>query len=388
MAENSVVLLGVGDIGPIHEPMEIYGALVRSTLAAGDIRFGQCERLYSDRGALQVHSGVHERPLKAHMASVYSDCGFDVVSMAGNHAMDWGPDALLDTVALFRNKGIKTVGAGANIKEARQPAIIERNGVRVAILAYCSVLHEGYAAGPNTAGVAPLRVHTYYEPAEYQPGMPPRVVTVPYQEDLEAMVADIRDAKNTADVVVLSLHWGIHFIPRMIADYQPIIAEAVFQAGAELILGHHAHAPKAIGVHGGKVCFYSLSNFIMTSRLTSRLMSKENTTSAAEATAKFARRYGVTVHPDDPLPYGTDSKRSLIAKAVLTREGAKKVSFLPVLIDRQCRPEILHHGDPRFDDAVNFMEWVSEDFNHKFAAEGDEVLISADRNTGIASNIR
>ena len=55
MAENSVVLLGVGDIGPIHEPMEIYGTLTRSTLATGDIRIAMCERLYSDRGSLQVH---------------------------------------------------------------------------------------------------------------------------------------------------------------------------------------------------------------------------------------------------------------------------------------------------------------------------------------------
>ena len=376
MAENSVVLLGCGDVGPIHEPMEIYSTLVRSTLATGDIRFGQCERLYSERGSLQVHSGVSERPLKPHMASVFSDCGFDVVSMAGNHGMDWGPDALLDTIALFREKGMQTVGAGRNLMEARQPAIIERNGVRVAILAYCSVLHEGYAAGPDKAGIAPLRAHTYYKPMEYQAGMPPRVVTVPYQEDLEAMLSDIGEAKNAADVVVLSLHWGIHFIPRVIADYQPMVAEAAFGAGADLILGHHAHAPKAIGIHSGKVCFYSLSNFIMSTNLTSRLMSKDPTKTAAQATAAFAKRYGVTMDPDHPLPYGTDSKRSLIAKAVLSREGVKKVSFLPVLIDKQLRPEVLHHGDPRFDDAASFMEWVSEEFDHKFTVEGNEVVIT------------
>ena len=86
---------------------------------------------------------------------------------------------MLDTVDLFRNKGIQTVGAGRNLREARQPAILERNGIRVAILAYCSVLHEGYAAGPDKPGIAPLRAHTYYEPIEYQAGMPPRVVTMP-----------------------------------------------------------------------------------------------------------------------------------------------------------------------------------------------------------------
>ncbi len=80
--------------------------------------------------------------------------------------------------------------------------------------------------------------------------------------------------------------------------------------------------------------------------------------------------------PDYPhLGYGTDAKRSLIAKAVLNRSGVKTVSFLPVLIDRDLRPEVLKHGDPRFDDAVQFMEWVSEDFNHRFVREGDEVLV-------------
>ena len=155
------------------------------------------------------------------MASVFSDCGFDVVSLASNHAMDWGEDALLDTIDLFRERGMQVVGAGRNLREARRPAFVERNGVRVAVLAYCSILQTGYAAGHDKAGIAPLRAHTYYEPFDYQAGVPPRVVTVPYEEDLAGMVEDIAAAKKAADVVVLSLHWGIHFIPRMIADYQP-----------------------------------------------------------------------------------------------------------------------------------------------------------------------
>ena len=64
-------------------------------------------------------------------------------------------------------------------------------------------------------------------------GVPPTVVTMPYEEDLEAMVQDIAAAKKQAHAVVVSLHWGIHFIPRMIADYQPIAAKAAFAAGAD-----------------------------------------------------------------------------------------------------------------------------------------------------------
>lgn len=279
--------------------------------------------------------------------------------------MDWGADPLLDTIDLLRSKGIQTIGAGRNLAEARQPAIIEGKGLRVALLAYCSVLHEGYAAGPDAPGVAPMRATARFEPVDYQPGVPPRVITTPHEEDLTNLVADVRAAKERADAVVLSLHWGVHFVPRLIADYQRTVARAAFAAGADLIIGHHAHVPKAIEVFDGKTCFYSLSNFIMTSSPT--------VTGGAEA---FHRNYGAPLDPDYPnMPYGVDGKRSLLAKAVILKE-AIRASFLPVLIDRQLRPEILHAGDPRFDDQLRYMEWASESFAHRFAVEGDEVAVS------------
>ena len=143
-----------------------------------------------------------------------TDCGFNVVSVAGNHAMDWGPEPLLDTIDLLCAKGIQAIGAGRNLAEARQPALIDAKGLRVAMLAYCSVLHEGYAAGPDTAGVAPMRATARFEPVDYQPGVPPRVITTPNEQDLADLVADVRGAKEQADTVVLSLHWGVHFVPR------------------------------------------------------------------------------------------------------------------------------------------------------------------------------
>ena len=359
--------MGVGDVGPIHEPMSAYSTLVRPTLEGADIRFAQVERVYSERGALQVHSGGAHSRVKPHMASVFTDCGFDVVSLASNHAMDWGEEAMLDTAALFRERGLQVIGVGRNLREARQPAFVERNGVRVAMLAYCSILQTGYAAAHDKAGIAPLRAHTYYEPFDYQPGVPPQVVTVPYAEDLAGMVEDIAAAKRSADAVVLSLHWGIHFIPRAIADYQVVAAKAAFDAGAGLILGHHAHAPKAIGVHGGKICFYSLSNFIMSS-----------TAKTPAKAAEFMKQYGVVMDTDYPhLAYGADAKRSLVAKAVISRDGVSRVSFLPVMIDKQLRPEVLRQGDPRFDDAVRFMEWVSEGYEHAFSVDGDEVVVTS-----------
>src|SRR5207248_4064592 len=152
------------------------------------------------------------------------------------------------------------------------------------------------------------------------------------------------------------------FVPRLIAEYQKTVADAAFAAGADVILGHHAHVPKAIEVHAGKTCFYSLSNFIMSAPA-----------KTDEAAAEFCARYGVILDPDYPhLPYGTDSKRSLVAKAVLAKDGPTRTSFLPALIDPRLRPEILRAGDPRFVDMVRYMEWASEGFPHRFAAEADE----------------
>jgi poly-gamma-glutamate capsule biosynthesis protein CapA/YwtB (metallophosphatase superfamily) len=67
---------------------------------------------------------------------------------------------LLDTVDLLRDQDIQTIGAGRCLADARRAAFIDCNGLRVAFLAYCSILHEGYAAGPDKPGVAPLRAHT------------------------------------------------------------------------------------------------------------------------------------------------------------------------------------------------------------------------------------
>ena len=300
------------------------------------------------------------------MISVFGDCGLNVVSLACNHVMDWGADALLDTIELLEKQGIQVIGAGRNLEEARRPAIIEKNGVRVAILAYCSVVMEGYAAESNKAGAAPLRVHTSYEPYEYQAGVPPRIVTVPYEEDVLGMVEDIAKAKRTAHAVVVSMHWGVHYIPRLIAEYQPIAAQAAFSAGADLILGHHPHVPKAIETRDGKVCFYSLGNFIMS-----------DFSATKPGFAEKMKRYGVVPDVEDfpRCPMGNDSKHSLIAKAVFTRAGVEQVSFLPVQIDRELRPEVLRHGDPRFETVVNFMDSVSEDYNHRFTIEGNEVVI-------------
>src|SRR4029077_12803240 len=128
---------------------------------------------------------------------------------------------------------------------------------------------DGQEAGPNKTGITPMRAHTYYMRAgdpheESQPGTPPTILTVPHEEDLHALQEDIKKAKQQADAVVMSIHWGLHHIPKAIATYQPKVAHAAIDAGADLILGHHPHCLKAVEVYKGKVCFYSIGNFMST----------------------------------------------------------------------------------------------------------------------------
>jgi poly-gamma-glutamate synthesis protein (capsule biosynthesis protein) len=368
--DNKVTLYGVGDVSLVHEPVEPFSELIRGEMAKADIRFCASERTFSDRGTAQLNVGVAAKPLPPNMASVFADCNFDVVSPASNHVMDWGVEAMLDTRDAITSLGIQSIGVGEDLQEACRPAIIEWNGVRTAFLSFCSLLREGCAAGPNTPGVAPMRAHAYFEPRSFQPGFPPRVVTIPYADDLANMIKCIKEAKQAADAVVLSIHWGIAIIPRIIADYQRTVAEAAASAGADVILGHHAHVPKAIGVYSGTACFYSLGNFIVTSKMD------------PSKRPAFARDHGIELDPDYPmLPFGKDAKRSLIAKILLSKSGVDRVSFLPMMLDTQCRPELLEPSDPRFNEMVSFMEWVSEDFPHEFSITNNEVLISPPKDT-------
>jgi poly-gamma-glutamate capsule biosynthesis protein CapA/YwtB (metallophosphatase superfamily) len=367
MTSIEVLLAACGDIGPLHEPGAggYVAASTATALAAADLRFAQCERLYSTRGALQLGSGGGHTRLDPAMARVFADYAFDVVSVASNHSLDWGPDALLDTIDTLEAQGIRTVGAGRTIEEARRPVVLERKGVRIAFLAYCSVLREGYAAGPSSPGVAPLRASTSYEQFDFQAGVAPRIVTVPHVDDLAAMRADVTRAAAEADVVVMSVHWGIHFVPRVTADYERLIAQAAFDSGADVIVGHHPHLPKAVASYGGKVCFHSLGNFLMSIPEPS-----------AERIEQMFRDYGVRPDPVTPrVPFGPDGRRSLIGKIRLARDGVRRVGFQPVLIDEQLRPEALTAGDERFAEMVRYLDWASDGFAHEFRVDGDEVLI-------------
>lgn len=373
MAEKqTVTLMSGGDIGPVYEPTEEFAALIAPVLKQADIRLGQCERTYSERGWMPQYStgptGQHSR-LHPKLAGVWDAAGIDIVSVASNHAMDWGPEAMLDTVDLFRGKGKQVIGGGKDGEEARKPAIVERNGVKIAFLAYCSVLRDGQAAAKGKAGIAPLRAHTHYLPEEFQPGTPPRVVTVPYEEDVKAMQDDIRATKKLADAVIVSIHWGLRLVPKTICTYQPPIAHAAIDAGADLIIGHHAHSIKAVEVYKGKVCFYSVGN-LMTTGAPKSIKSTYDWNLIwlpidEECLAENGGRYFFPTH----------CRMTMLPKITIGKGGVERVAFLPAYINPRAQPYALAPDDPKFAEVLKFTEWVSDQHPHKFRVDGGEVVV-------------
>lgn len=370
-SNGTVTLMAGGDIGPVVGPTGKFADLIKPVLQQADIRFGQCERTYSKRGWEPHFSkgpGGQLTRLDPGMAEVWQSAGMDVISLASNHAMDWGPEPVLDTIELFRGMGKQVIGAGSNAEEARRPAIVEKNGVRIAFLAYCSVLRDGQAAIGAKAGIAPVRAHTYYAPEEFQPGTPPKIITEPYKEDVEALQEDIRKAKAQADVVIMSIHWGLRHIPKTICTYQPPVAHAAIDAGCDLILGHHAHSIKAIEVYKGKVCFYSIGNFMTTG-------SNKRNANTFDWNLVWFPIDKECLPPHGIYQFPTHCRKTMVAKAVIGKKGIERVSFLPAFINAQAQPYVVPQTDPKFQEIVDWAEWVSDQHPHKFRVEGNEVVV-------------
>ncbi len=214
-----ISFIGAGDCGPCGPttpefPVDRYSELVRSTMKSVDLRFVNCERVYSSRKVGEQLTGHGCQPPE--MAQIFTDCGIDAITMASNHMYDNGPQGLLDTRALMLEKGIAVTGAGKNLEEARQPAIVERNGIKVGFLGYCSILPQGSVAGPNKVGIAPLRVKPYFEMRGAHES--PRVWTEPDERDVKNIESDVAALRKNVDVVVVAFHWGVAFLPRVIAD--------------------------------------------------------------------------------------------------------------------------------------------------------------------------
>ena len=216
-----IVLEAVGDVTfgeQVGPAVEQYGGAypwtaIAPTLRSADLTTGNLETSVSTRGTPAVKEFTFRGPPSA-LPPMRSLAGFDVLTLANNHAVDYGRDALLDTIRGVRAAGILPIGAGADESAARRPAILDAGGVRVAFLGYSDVNPYGFTAGPGEPGTA--------------------------RADTGEIAADVRAARRRADVVVCFFHWGTELHPDP-DERQRAFAAAALSAGAQVVLGAHPH---------------------------------------------------------------------------------------------------------------------------------------------------
>jgi poly-gamma-glutamate capsule biosynthesis protein CapA/YwtB (metallophosphatase superfamily) len=327
----SNVLIGmVGDVLVDREnPIEVFSH-VRDILRVPDIMFANLEAAYTDDPRPVPSAPVVLKP-PAHNLDVFANVGFNVMSMANNHIVDVGYEAMLQTRSRLRAQGVRTCGAGGSFDEAHEPALIDAKGLRVAFLAYCVGYPSGYEARAKTPGLAPMRAYRYLrdpDPSDpTDPGDLLDVITLPDKNDLAALTKDIERASAVADLVVVSFHWGDYTKPFHLTDHETRTARYCIDHGADMIVGHHHHVLRGIEWYKGKPILYGLGHFVFDLRWE---WSEELLKVIASYERGAGARYTVAPRSGWPLlPMHEDARMTIIAWATANRGAISDISFLP-----------------------------------------------------------
>jgi len=212
---------------------------IAKDLKKADILFGNLEGPISDKG-IKVGS-IYSFRAEPEAIEGLTFAGFNLISLANNHAFDYGREALEDCLAKLSKAGIDYVGAGFNEGEAyggRTPVIKEIEGTKIGFLAYTNLGPESWKASEKNSGIAWIS-----------------------EKDFEKIKKDIENAKSQADILIVSLHAGEEYAAEP-TQFQIEFSKAAIDAGADLVIGHHPHVVQKSEKYKDKWIFYSLGNFV------------------------------------------------------------------------------------------------------------------------------
>jgi hypothetical protein len=206
---------------------------VRALISGADIAIANFENPAPN--ASTFHTRGTRFTADPRLISGLAKAGIDYVSLANNHIGDAGDLGILQTIANLKKHGLKYSGAGKDLAAARKPAILKAAGTTVAILGYDAIA-RAYFAGPDETGSSQL--------------------------SLKRAKVDIKKARAAgADLVVVFPHWGVEYRNRPFTAQQRL-ARDIIDAGADMIIGNHAHWVGAVEVYKGKPIWYALGNFV------------------------------------------------------------------------------------------------------------------------------
>jgi poly-gamma-glutamate capsule biosynthesis protein CapA/YwtB (metallophosphatase superfamily) len=276
-----------------------YFAPLAPLFASSDVRFANLESTISDqKGETQSSWSTLVFTAPPPAAPLLARAKLDLVSLANNHAWDYGQAGLFETFDRLTAVKLPWVGAGRTLEAAYAPQIVEKNGQRIAFVAVTAIWNQHLEPHPGKKLIA--------------------------DADRERMLAAVKAARALdVDRVVLSFHGGDEYVDQPLPGTRELLLAAL-DAGADAVIGHHPHVVQRVEIHGGKPIFYSLGNLMMrmsTSQpwteygMLARLTFEPNGPIAAEICP--IRTFGL-----DVVPLGADRERELRERFFRIRFGS------------------------------------------------------------------
>ena len=310
---------------------------IAPALRAADVAIGHLEVPHTHHHS-EMRSDVPAPGADPAHVPALARAGFHAVSLAGNHMADCGAPGIADTIAALDAAGIAHSGAGAALGQARTPCMLSRGAHRVALLSYNCVGPEESWATETQAGTAFVRVETA-DGSRIAPAAPLERVNV---ASLAYMAEDILRLRcspaGKQTLIVVALHKGIVHTPARLAPYEREIARAAIDAGADIVIGHHAHIVRGIEFHRGKPIFHGLGNGCVVTRA---LSPDDKDPARAAWAAKRQTLFGFTPDPDYFLaPFHPQAVNAMLGRVRLDDDGSLAVGFTAVRVDAPGRPRI------------------------------------------------
>ena len=222
----------------------------RGEISGADIFMANQEFPFSGRGSAAPDKQFTFR-LSPSRVSMMNEIGVDIVTLANNHSLDYGTDALVDTCTALDGAGIRYVGAGPDMNRARQLETMEVNGRTIGFLGASRVYPDAnWVANSKKPGMV-----SGYDPT--------------------ILLEEVKKARESCDYVVVYVHWGVERDEKP-QEYQRVLGKKIIDAGADMVIGSHPHVLQGIEYYNGKPICYSLGNFIFGSSIPKTALLRAN----------------------------------------------------------------------------------------------------------------
>lgn len=332
MQHSAITISLAGDL-VLDEPDAGYWLSgIAPALRASDWAIGHLEVPHTAHGGSELQGDVPAPGAPLENLPALAEAGFNMVSLAGNHIADCGAQGIADTRAGLDVTGVTYCGAGPDLASARAPAWATVKGARIALLSYNCVGPENSWATETRAGCAYLPIATS-DGSPIAPAAPLQNATPQAYAILEEDIAALR---QEADLVLVALHKGLVHRPAVLAPYERAISQAAIKAGADAVLGSHAHIIRGIEFYDGKPIFHGLGNACV---VTSALSAAQDHPKRREWAEKRKALFGFEPDPTYTLaPFHPEAVHGFIAQLLVAPGETLRVQVVPIHVEAPGRP--------------------------------------------------